>query len=77
MTNEDQASKPKADGARKLSSRRSATEFLSNRAGLIILVVLAAIVGLRLMSSWIKWMLIAIVVAAIVYLVKGVRRRSE
>jgi hypothetical protein len=44
---------------------------LSNRAGLIILVVIAAIVALRLMSSWIKWMLIAMVVAALVYLVKG------
>jgi O-antigen ligase len=51
--------------------------FLSNRAGLIILVVLAAIVAVRLMSSWIKWMLIAVVIAAVVYLVKGVLRRSS
>jgi uncharacterized membrane protein YfcA len=50
--------------------------WLSNRAGLIILVVLGAIVGLRLMSSWIKWMLIAMVVAATVYLVRGARRRA-
>jgi O-antigen ligase len=51
--------------------------WLSNRAGLIILVVIAAIVALKLMSSWIKWMLIAMVVAAIVYLVKGALRRES
>lgn len=50
--------------------------WLSNRAGLVILVVLGAIVALRLMSSWIKWLLIAIVVAAVVYLVKGAMRSS-
>ena len=51
--------------------------WLSNRAGLIILVVIAAIVAIKLMSSWIKWMLIAMVVAAIVYLVKGALRRER
>lgn len=51
--------------------------FLSNRAGLIILIVIAAIVGLRLMSSWIKWMLIAMVIGAVVYLVKGAARRGS
>lgn len=49
--------------------------WLSNRAGLIILVVIATIVAVRLMSSWIKWLLIATVVGAVVYLVKGARRR--
>jgi O-antigen ligase len=49
--------------------------WLSNRAGLIILVVIAAIVGIKLMSSWIKWMLIAMVIAAVVYLVRGVMRK--
>ncbi|HLT37297.1 MAG TPA: hypothetical protein VK034_13480 [Enhygromyxa sp.] len=53
-----------------------AVAWLGKRAGLIILVVLAAIVGLRLMSSWIKWMLIAMVVAAVIYLVKGALRRD-
>ena len=51
--------------------------WLSNRAGLIILVVLGAIFGLRLMSSWIKWMLIAMVAAAIFYLVKGALRSGS
>lgn len=51
--------------------------WLSNRAGLIILIVLGAIVALRLMSSWIKWMLIAMVGAAIFYLVKGALRRAS
>jgi len=55
----------------------SAGSWLSNRAGLIILVILGAIVGLRLMSSWIKWMLILMVGAAIVYLVKGALRRGS
>lgn len=50
--------------------------WLSNRAGLIILVVIAAIVGIKLMSSWIKWILIAMVVAAVIYLVKGVTRKA-
>jgi hypothetical protein len=45
--------------------------WLGKRAGLIILVVIGAIVGLKLMASWIKWMLIAMVIFAIVYLVKG------
>jgi hypothetical protein len=52
----------------------SAIEWLGKRAGLLILVVIGAIVGLRLMSSWIKWMLIAMVVAAIVYLIKSAQR---
>ncbi|PRQ07994.1 hypothetical protein [Enhygromyxa salina] len=45
--------------------------WLSKRAGLVILVIIGAIVGLRLMSSWIKWLLIAMVVGALVYLVKS------
>lgn len=67
-TDETPKSKPKSSGP---------WAFLSNRAGLIILVVIAAIVGLRLMSSWIKWMLIAMVIGAVVYLVKGALRREE
>jgi hypothetical protein len=63
-----QATKPKPPSP-------SPGSWLRNRAGLIILVILGAIVGLRLMSSWIKWMLIAMVGAAIVYLVKGALRR--
>jgi uncharacterized membrane protein YfcA len=45
--------------------------WLSKRAGLVILVVIGAIVALRLMSSWIKWLLIAVVVGAVFYLVKS------
>lgn len=45
--------------------------WLSTRAGLVILVILGAIVGLRLMSRWIKWLLIAVVVGAVIYLVKS------
>lgn len=45
--------------------------WLSKRAGLVVLVVIAAIVALRLMSSWIKWLLIAMVVGAVFYLVKS------
>ena len=56
------------------SQANGAVAWLSSRAGLIILVVIAAIVGLRLMSSWIKWMLIAMVIVAVVYLIKGARR---
>lgn len=67
MTDEDKAGQPGASGP---------WAWLSNRAGLIILIVIAAIVGLKLMSSWIKWMLIAMVIAAIVYLVRGARRRT-
>jgi len=67
MTDEDKAAKPGASGP---------WAWLSNRAGLIILIVIAAIVGIKLMSSWIKWMLIAMVIAAIVYLVRGARRRT-
>lgn len=52
------------------------TEWLGKRAGLLILVVIAAVVGLRLMSSWIKWMLIAMVAAAVVYLIKSAQRRD-
>jgi hypothetical protein len=51
--------------------------WLTNRAGLIILVVLAAIVGFKLTSSLIKWMLIAVVIGATVYLVKGALRRAD
>ncbi|MFO7565339.1 MAG: hypothetical protein R6X02_22035 [Enhygromyxa sp.] len=54
----------------------SAAQWLGKRAGLIILVVLGAIVGLRLMSSWIKWTLIAMVVVALVYLINSARRRA-
>jgi uncharacterized membrane protein YfcA len=68
MANDDEAQKPAANGP---------WTWLSNRAGLIILVALGAIVAVRLMSSWIKWMLIAMVVAAIVYLVKGALRRES
>jgi hypothetical protein len=56
------------------SRRKGPWAWLSDRAGLIILVVIGAIVGLRLMSSWIKWMLILMVGAALVYLVKGALR---
>jgi membrane protein implicated in regulation of membrane protease activity len=52
------------------------TEWLGKRAGLLILIVIAAIIGLRLMSSWIKWMLIAMVAAAVVYLIKSAQRRD-
>lgn len=67
MASEDETptTKPEADAT---------VAWLSKRAGLIILVVLALIVGLRLMSSWIKWMLLALVVAAVVYLISGLRR---
>lgn len=65
---EDAAAEKTAKGART---------WLTNRAGLIILVVIAAIVGLKLMASWLKWMLLAMVVAAIVYLVRGARRRMD
>ncbi|PRP91804.1 hypothetical protein ENSA5_52410 [Enhygromyxa salina] len=43
--------------------------WLSKRAGLVVLVVIAAIVALRLMSSWLKWLLIAMVVGAVYYLI--------
>jgi hypothetical protein len=46
------------------------TASLASRAGLIILVVLGALVALRLVRSWLKWMLIAVVIGAVVYLVK-------
>ena len=49
--------------------------WLSKRAGLVILVVLATIVGLRLVSKWLKWLLIAVAVGALFYLVMG--RSSE
>ncbi len=65
MANEDEG-KGKGVGA-----------WLGDRAGLIILVVIAAVVGLRLMSSWIKWLLIAMVVGAAYYLVKGALNRSR
>lgn len=45
--------------------------WLSKRAGLVILVIIGAIVALRLMSSWIKWLLIAVVVGAVFYLIKS------
>ena len=50
--------------------------WLSTRAGLVILVVLGAIIGLRLVSRWLKWLLLAVVVGAVIYLIKS-RPRGE
>lgn len=52
--------------------------WLSKRAGLIILVVIGAIVAARLMASWIKWLLVAVVATAVLYLWKSLRKsRSD
>ena len=45
--------------------------WLSKRAGLVILAVIGTIVALRLMSSWIKWFLIAVVIGAVFYLISS------
>jgi hypothetical protein len=71
---QDRAMPTDDENPNKQPDPNSAVEWLGKRAGLLILVVIGAIVGLRLMSSWIKWMLIAVVVAAIVYLVKSAQR---
>lgn len=60
-----------ADNDEVDTSSEGPLAWLSKRAGLVILVVIGAIVALRLMSSWIKWLLIAVVVGAVFYLVKG------
>ncbi|KIG15399.1 hypothetical protein DB30_05595 [Enhygromyxa salina] len=60
-----------ADKDDQVASSEGPLAWLSKRAGLVILVIIGAIVGLRLMSSWIKWLLIAMVVGALFYLVKS------
>jgi uncharacterized membrane protein YfcA len=64
-----------ADNDEAGGSSEGPLAWLSKRAGLVILVVLGAIVALRLMSSWLKWLLIAVVVGAAFYLIKS--RSSE
>jgi uncharacterized membrane protein YfcA len=60
-----------ADNDDEGASNEGPLAWLSKRAGLVILVVLGAIVALRLMSSWLKWLLIAVVVGAAFYLIKS------
>ena len=51
--------------------RAELSTWLSKRAGLVILVVIAVIVAMRLMSSWLRWLMIAIVAGAIFHVVKS------
>lgn len=44
--------------------------WLGARAYLTILVALALIIGWRLVSSWLEWLLIAVAVGAVIYLIK-------
>jgi hypothetical protein len=44
---------------------------LSKRAGILILVAILSIVALRLMSSWLRWLLIAVVAGALFHLLKS------
>lgn len=76
MATPDDPSAPNQDPAHNTAARGPGA-WLRSRAGLIILVVIFAVVALRLMSSWIKWTLIAIVGAAIYYLIKGALRRAS
>jgi uncharacterized membrane protein YfcA len=52
----------------EVEQRDGPLAWLSKRVGLVVLVVIGAIVALRLMASWIKWLLIAVVIGALFYL---------
>lgn len=53
---------------RELEQQAGPLAWLSKRIGLVVLVILAVIVAVRLVASWIKWLLIAVVIGALVYL---------
>lgn len=60
-----------SEGRPEEDERGGPLAWLSSRAGLVILVVIGAIVGLRLVSRWLKWLLLAVVVGAAIYLIKS------
>ena len=47
------------------------------RTYLILLIVIAVLIGVRLVSKWLKWLLIGVAVSAVVYLVMSARSSAD
>ena len=47
------------------------------RTYLILLIVVAVLIGVRLVSKWLKWLLIGVAVSAVVYLIMSARSKAD